>query len=160
MLSHESEYIRSWAVQLMAVDKEVSDAGRKMFSEMAHSESSALVRLYLASSVQRLEPAQRWEILEALVQRDEDNDDHNLPLMLWYATEPMIELDMKRAMDLAVNAKSPNILPFTIKKVSSIGTEESDKLLRELEQRLGKLDSHRYHEAQSAIRQSLESRKK
>src|SRR5690606_5372428 len=79
LLSHESEYIRSWAVQLMAEDKEVSDAGRKVFSEMARSESSALVRLYLASSVQRLAPAQRWEILEALVQRDEDNDDHNLP---------------------------------------------------------------------------------
>ena len=160
LLSHQSEYIRSWSVQLMAEDKELSEGVRKTFSEMAHSESSALVRLYLASALQRLAPAERWEILEALLQRAEDNDDHNLPLMLWYATEPMIDIDMKRAMDMAVNAKSPHILPFTIKKLGAIGTEEADKLLQDLNQRLGKIDSHRYHEAQSTIRQMLENRKK
>ena len=53
---HESEYIRSWSVQIIAEDREVSDAGLKAFSEMAQSESSALVRLYLVSALQGLQP--------------------------------------------------------------------------------------------------------
>src|SRR5690606_1289853 len=105
LLSHESEYIRSWAVQLLAEDKTVPDAARGRFAEMARQDPSALVRLYLASAAQRMAPEQRWDIVAGLSKHAEDKDDHNLPLMVWYAAEPLVALDMDRAMDLALKSE-------------------------------------------------------
>ncbi|CAN5313492.1 hypothetical protein BH23BAC1_BH23BAC1_22100 [soil metagenome] len=156
LLKHENEYMRSWAIQFLAEDKNPSSSAIKQFREMAYNEGSALVRLYLASALQRIEPGQRWEILEGLVLRAEDKDDHNLPLMLWYAAEPLVTLDTKRAMDLAVKAKSPHILPFAIRRVGAIGTRESDQILQELDQQLAKMNTHHYHEVHSIIKEVLQ----
>ncbi len=153
LLAHESEYIRSWAIQLLAEDKNPSEETLDVFRNMAENDRSALVRLYLTSALQRINPEKRWDMLEALFQRSEDSDDHNLPLMLWYAAEPLVELDTKRAMDLAVKAQSPHILPFTIKRAAAIGSMASDKILQELDQQLTDLDSHKYHEVQLMIKE-------
>ncbi len=151
LLEHENEYLRSWAIQLLAEDKNPSEAALGSFKEMADSDSSALVRLYLASALQRIEPEKRWEILEGLVQWSEDKDDHNLPLMLWYAAEPLVGLDAERAMDMAVKAKSPHILPFTIKRVDAIGSKESEKILQDLNQQLVNTDLHKDHKGHSMV---------
>jgi hypothetical protein len=156
LLNHESEYLRSWAIQLLAEDQDVSPAALKAFRDLAHKDNSALVRLYLASALQRIEPAQRWEILEGLVQRPEDKEDHNLPLMLWYAAEPLVKLDAKRAMDMAIKAQSPHILPFTIRRVGAIGSSESYNILKELYVWMVKKDSHKYYSFTIMIKQILE----
>jgi putative membrane-bound dehydrogenase-like protein len=137
LLAHENEYVRSWTVQLLTEDKVVSPETSKRFAAMAQNDTSALVRLYLTSAMLRLEPDQRWEVLEALVQKTEDKDDHNLPLMLWYAAEPLASLDMKRALEMAQKSKMPKHLPYTIQRIAAIGTEDSRKLLKELNKQLG-----------------------
>lgn len=151
LLEHENEYLRSWAIQLLAEDKNPSDVVLSSFKELANQDSSALVRLYLASALQRIEPENRWEILEGLVQWPEDKDDHNLPLMLWYAAEPLVGLDAERAMDMAVKAKSPHILPFTIKRVEAIGSKEAAKILQDLNQELVNTDLHKDHKSPSMV---------
>ncbi len=78
---------------------------------MAQKDNSKLVRVYLASGMLRLDPSQRWDVVDALVQEEEDKDDHNLPLMVWYAAEPLAALDAKRALQLAEKSKLPKILP-------------------------------------------------
>jgi putative membrane-bound dehydrogenase-like protein len=156
LLAHENEYIRSWAIQLMAEDKNLSDAALKRFADLAKTDNSALVRLYLASATQRTAPERRWEIIEALVQRAEDKDDHNLPLMLWYAFEPTVPTDVSRAIDLALKAKVPHILPYTVQRVGAINSAESVKALRALQQRLEKMEhSHQNHEIQALINKKL-----
>ena len=35
----------------------------------------------------------RWAVLEGLVAHAEDAGDHNLPLMYWYAAEPLADVD-------------------------------------------------------------------
>ena len=156
LLAHENDYMRSWAIQLLAEDRNLSAKALKRFAEMAHSDNSALVRLYLASALQRTEPEKRWAIVEGLTQRSEDKDDHNLPLMLWYAAEPLVVVDMNRAIDMGIKAKSPHILPYTIRRVEAIGSEESIKALQGLSQRLSQMeDSHQYHEAQLMISKIL-----
>lgn len=145
LLKHEDEYIRSWAIQLLAEEREVPTEALTFFAEMAHKDESALVRLYLASALQRIEPANRWEILEGLTQHSEDKDDHNLPLMLWYAAEPLVGLDAKRAMDMASKAKSPHILPFTLQKVEAVGSMESHKFLQENFPEFVNRDLHQDH---------------
>jgi hypothetical protein len=157
LLAHENEYIRSWAIQLLAEDKNLSDAALKRFAELASTDSSALVRLYLASAMQRTAPEKRWQTLEALVQRAEDKEDHNMPLMLWYAFEPTVQTDMNKAVDLALKAKVSTILPYTIQRVSAMKSAESVKTLQSLQQRLEK-EAHtgQTHEAQVLLKKLLE----
>ncbi len=45
----------------------------------------------------------RWEIVAGLVGHAEDAADHNLPLMYWYAAEPLAGLDASRAARLAAD---------------------------------------------------------
>ena len=54
----------------------------------AHTSKSPVVRLYLASGIQRMAVDTRWDILAGLLSHSEDASDHNLPLMYWYAAEP------------------------------------------------------------------------
>lgn len=151
LLAHENEYMRSWAIQLLAENKKVSPETLKLLAGLAKTDNSALVRLYLTSAMLRLEPSMRWEVMEALVQKAEDKNDHNLPLMVWYAFEPMAAVDMKRALQMAEKAKLPKILPYTIQRIGAIGTEESKKVLKEFNDRLGKTNSHEHHETQMLI---------
>lgn len=157
LLANENEYVRSWAIQLLAEDKAVAPETLKQFAELAQRDTSALVRLYLTSALLRLEPGQRWGVLEALVQKEQDKADHNLPLMVWYAAEPLAALDAKRALELAQKSKLPKHLPYTIQRIAAIGTDDSKKVLKELNERVGKLDhSHENHEIQALLAKVLE----
>ena len=156
LLSHENDYIRSWAIQLLAEDKTVSPEAMKQMATLAKTDNSAMVRLYLTSAMLRLPPDQRWDVMDALVQKSEDKEDHNLPLMVWYATEPLATVDAKRALQLAEKAKMPKLLPYTIQRIGAIGTDESKKLLKELNDRVGKRDhSPETHEVQMLIAKVL-----
>uniref|UniRef100_UPI0035936E19 hypothetical protein n=1 Tax=Persicitalea sp. TaxID=3100273 RepID=UPI0035936E19 len=71
--------------------------------------------------------------------------DHNLPLMAWYAAEPLAALDPNRALKMAERAKLPKVLDYTIQRVAAMGTEEAKKALKDLDGRLGAADSHERH---------------
>jgi putative membrane-bound dehydrogenase-like protein len=132
LLNHESEYLRSWAIQLLSEEKGPSDAAIGQLTQMAKSDTSALVRLYIASAVQRADPEKRWDILDALYQHGEDSEDLNMPLMLWYAFTPLVEKDMNRAAEIASRAKIPSILKYTVKRLGEMKTPESKKLMEKL----------------------------
>ncbi|GAB3331690.1 hypothetical protein GCM10027299_37570 [Larkinella ripae] len=157
LLGNESEYVRSWAIQLLAEDKTVAPETLKRLAALAQNDQSALVRLYLASAMTRIEPGQRWEVLAALAQKAEDKDDHNLPLLVWYASEPLAAIDMKRALEMAQKSKLPKQLSYTIQRIAAIGSEDSKKLLKGLNERVGKLDhTHENHELQTLLAKVLE----
>jgi hypothetical protein len=159
LLDHDNEYIRSWAIQLLAEDKNPSDLALARFTGLAKTGNSALVRLYLASAIQRTSPEKRWETLEALVQHAEDKDDQNLPLMLWYALEPAIPTDLNRASDLALKSKVPHILPFTIQRIGAIKSADSEKALKNLQQRISKMDhSPENHVVLNLIQKTLDEK--
>ncbi|CCG98350.1 membrane-bound dehydrogenase domain protein [Fibrella aestuarina BUZ 2] len=156
LLANESEHVRSWAIQLLAEDKIISPETMKKLATMAQKDPSPVVRLYLTSAMLRLDPAQRWDVLDALVQHTEDKDDHNLPLMIWYASEPLAAIDAKRALELAQKSKMPKQLPYTIQRVAALGTDESKKLLKDLNDRVGKLEhSPQNHDVQRLLSQVL-----
>jgi putative heme-binding domain-containing protein len=94
----------------------------KKLAVMAKSDPSPVVRLYLASAAQRLPVEQRWDILAGLTSHAEDATDHNLPLMAWYAGEPLVAADVNRAFDLALNAKLPNYLAYTARRAAALDT--------------------------------------
>ena len=90
-------YVRAWTIRLATEDENPSAATLAKFAEMAKSDPSPVVRLDLASALQRMPLEKRWEILEGLVAHAEDATDHNLPLMDWYAAEPLAAADPARA---------------------------------------------------------------
>ena len=53
-LSHENEYVRAWAVQLIAEDRSAPDAALREVRRDGEGRRSALVRLYIASALQRV----------------------------------------------------------------------------------------------------------
>jgi putative membrane-bound dehydrogenase-like protein len=156
LLGNENEYVRGWAIQILAEDENPSDAALQRFAELAVSDKSQLVRLYLTSALERTDPAKRWKIIEGLVQHTEDKDDHNLPLMYWYALEPMVKTDMNRALEVAMKAKEPKILQYTTQRIAALNTPESKKILQELNQKLDKMGGHhQYHEIHQVIEKAL-----
>jgi putative membrane-bound dehydrogenase-like protein len=135
LLKHDSEYIRSWAIYLTVAFRNASPEAVRQFAALAASEPSALVRLYLASALQRVPADQRWDTLTALFAHAEDAGDHNQPLMVWYAADPVVPLDMPRALGLAAGSHLPKLFTFTVQRISAVGTDEA---LRVLTDRLGR----------------------
>ena len=135
LMGHESEYIRSWAIQLSLEGRQASDAMLAQFAKMAREDQSPLVRLYLASGLQRVPLAKRWDVLEGLFAHAEDASDPNLPLMVWYAAEPVVELDMPRAIGLAGDSRLPRLFSFAVQRIGAIGSQDA---LRVLAERLGR----------------------
>ena len=123
-ISDSNSQIRACTIRMMADDGLFNKLELTKFRELAASDPSPVVRLALASALQRMPLEDRWPILEALVAHSEDSDDHNLPLMYWYAFEPMAAADPARALKLAQGAKVAKILPFTVRRVAAIGTPE------------------------------------
>jgi putative membrane-bound dehydrogenase-like protein len=149
MLGHSSEYIRSWAIQLLMDVANPSDDLLEQFAVMARNDESALVRLQISSALQNVDLDRRWDILEGLAGHVQDADDHNLPMMVWYAAEPLAEVDPDRAMELALDSPFPNLVAFTSRRIADSGTALG---LQALESSLGKTENHDHiHTIQVAI---------
>lgn len=104
-LQDQDEYIRAWAVQLLCEDNGNAKDLITVFSKMAASDASPVVRLYLAAAIQRLTPENRWEILEGLVSHEVDNTDHNLPKMIWFGLEPLVADQPEKSIALAAGSR-------------------------------------------------------
>lgn len=129
LLSDPSPYVRGWVVQLLTESPESppADAFIERFAKLAREDDSPVVRLYLASAVQRLPTAVKWDILPGLLAHKADAADHNLPFLYWYAMEPLAEADSARALSLALAAREsiPQLLPFMIQRIGSVDPEKS-----------------------------------
>ena len=161
MLADKSEYVRGWGVQLGLESKLAASAvGPSKLAKMAASEKSQVTRLYLASAAQRIPPNQRWELVQSLLANAADANDHNLPLMVWYAAEPLAEQDPERALALGLSASStiPLVRNNMLRRIGATGNEQS---LATLVTGLGKAKSEDVQIAfLDAIRNSLAGRRK
>jgi putative membrane-bound dehydrogenase-like protein len=106
-LFDKSPFVRAWEIQL-------GNGG-------LNDDDSPLVRLYIASQLQREAPKDRWEIAAKLLSHAEDATDQNLPLMYWYAIEPLADVDAPRALALALNGKIPLLHGFMIRRIGAGG---------------------------------------
>lgn len=127
LLDDTEQYIRAWTIQLLAEDKNLSGVLRSKFAEMAKSEKSPVVRLYLASALQRMPYDQRWNILEPLSKYSEDKEDNNIPRMLWLALEPMVVEHPQKALQLAASSALPRLQEFTPRRLLGGQTEHKSR---------------------------------
>ncbi|MCI0463449.1 MAG: c-type cytochrome [Gemmataceae bacterium] len=123
LLGHENEHVRTWGVRLLVDQGSPGPETLKQFVRLGREDLSGLVRLFLASALQRLPVGQRAELAEALLGHSKDAADHNLPLMLWYGIEPLASADPPRAVELAASSRIPLVRRFITRRL----TEEVEK---------------------------------
>ena len=119
LLQDAGEYVRAWTIQCLVENQKPSPALLEQFSALARRDVSPVVRLYLASALQRLPVGLRSPVLEGLFAHAEDANDHNLPLMYWYAAEPVAGQEATKAVALLAKAKMPMLREFVTRRMAS-----------------------------------------
>jgi putative membrane-bound dehydrogenase-like protein len=123
LLDSEHESVRAWAIRLLTdelpidsvfsdriqADVDLSADLRAKFATMARNESSGLVRLVLASTLQRLPANRRVELAQALLSRALDASDHNLPALIWTGLIPVAVSDPDGLATLATTSRIPGV---------------------------------------------------
>ena len=115
-LDDKDEYIRSWAIQMLCEDKSPTEKALEKFTAMAIRDASPVVRLYLASAMQRINKNSQWKIAAELVKHGEDAGDHNLPKMIWYGVEQLIAENPARGLELVSKSKIPMVTEFAARR--------------------------------------------
>ncbi len=97
-------------------------AGADDVSELARraeQESDAAERRKLASYLQQIEPNSRWEIIQKLASHGIDAKDRNIPYLIWYALEPLVEIDPDRAFTIASGSAFSDLKRFVIRRTAA-----------------------------------------
>lgn len=155
-LKHSDEWVRAWTIQLAfeskeqleRITREVKEQNLKPDTDilkLAASDPSALVRLFIASAAQRAPDEQtRGHLVRRLLERGEDAQDHNIPLMVWFAMDSLVADHPKEALTAALKTPLPKILNFSTRRVALLGTDDGRDLitakLGELEDSAKQLD--------------------
>ncbi len=139
----KSEHVRAWAIQLLVENErqgsnqsplvtndlsqsaEISLDALKELVQLSLSDPSPLVRLYLASALQRLNYEYRWPILTALSGRPEDNSDSNIPLMLWYGAEPLVHHDPLAFASMSATSEITTLRRLGARRIASLNSDEA-----------------------------------
>ena len=118
-LNDPGEEIRVWAIRFSCENGQPNAGLLTKLKEMAADDLSAKVRLELASALQRIPRSSRWPIAETLASHGEDAQDQNLPLMIWYGVEPLIDDDLVRYVGIAVESAIPRVRENIARRIAS-----------------------------------------
>lgn len=132
-LRSKDEYLRAWAIQLLCEDQSPIETVLAEFAKMASSDPSPVVRLYLASALQRIQPEGAWKIAQGLAVRAEDADDHNLPLMIWFGLEPLVAEDPARGLSLAAKSEIPLLAEYIARR--SVDADATERVISALDKK-------------------------
>jgi putative membrane-bound dehydrogenase-like protein len=121
LCGHGHEAIRAWAIRLLTdalpLDTILSQRGgreaavdselRALLVRLAREDGSGLVRLVLASTLQRLPVSERAALAAPLLAHAEDAADHDVPLLLWYGLIALGDVDRSALERLAETCALP-----------------------------------------------------
>jgi putative membrane-bound dehydrogenase-like protein len=119
-LVHSSPYVNAWAIQLSCETGYVSELAQERMAELARQKGmDPIVRLALASALQRMPFGERWPLMEGLLQHGSDADDQNLPLVIWYGLEPLVAHDPAKALAAFKNTQIPLLRQFFARRAAA-----------------------------------------
>jgi putative heme-binding domain-containing protein len=132
LLANGNEWIRAWAIRCLGeLDATIQDETFNQLDVLARKEKSPDARLQLASSVQRiwrrLPPHYSEVLLEDLMLHDEDAHDPAIPLMIWFAYEPLVPTWQKEILNWISNQADKHvivretILPRVMRRLAATG---------------------------------------
>ncbi|HWL09069.1 MAG TPA: PVC-type heme-binding CxxCH protein [Planctomicrobium sp.] len=143
LLSHEDEAVRTWSVRFLTdswpldgpngpvkraatLQKQTEKQATELLPTLvraAKEDHSSLVRLALASTLQRLPVSLRTELALPLVSHAENAEDHNLPLLIWYGLIPVGDTHPEALVTVATHCQ----LPTTLTLIARRFTEDVEK---------------------------------
>lgn len=122
----DNEFVRAWAIQLIADDRRVAPRALRRFARLAAEDESPVVRRFLASAMRRVPEAAAWRLAEALSRHEEDRDDRNLPYLLWQGLAERMPGDVPRALALAEAAAMPPLADWAYWYAATLGETSLD----------------------------------
>ncbi len=142
VLADPDEHIRAWAVRLLAdawpIDlitgprpgaaADGDQAASRQLVALAKGEPSGLVRLALASVLQRLPVEKREPLAAALVSHSEDAGDQQQPSMVWFGISPLAMSDPAALVRIAGKCEWPDLHRWTARSLSSRIEEDAGPL--------------------------------
>jgi putative membrane-bound dehydrogenase-like protein len=154
LLSHENQWVRVWGLRFLGETWPIDDAldatwkdeatNQRVRQEsqpwiatlqsMASHDPSPIVRLTLASMLQRLPIESRSKIAEGLVSHSQDAQDHNLPKMIWYGLIATGRRSPDHLVAVARNSKLPKTTEFIVRFLVEQGAScsaEINEVLRD-----------------------------
>lgn len=115
-LDDKDPYVRAWAVQLLCEDLVPSQEAIVKFVRLSKNDTSPVVRLYLAAALQRMETKDKWTIAGNLLQHGKDANDHNLPKMIWFGIEPLMEENPDKFLSLSASSQVPLVTEYIARR--------------------------------------------
>lgn len=116
----------AWGVRLALDDGELRVDRRRRINESNELMTLTLfdeipeLQVELAAALQRLSLDERYEIARGLVRQEENADDRNLPLMIWYGIEPLAGDAQARDLELLGSARIPLVQRFLARRIASL----------------------------------------
>ncbi|MDX1928218.1 MAG: family 16 glycoside hydrolase [Pirellulaceae bacterium] len=124
-----SPVVRGWALRLAMESKAGSTVTPELVQliEQHAQDKAPEVQLAVASALQQIDAKDRWKALASLAAHEGVAEDHNLPLMIWYAAEPLADVDADRALAWAMvaGAKVPLLRDFMLRRIAGSGGAEA-----------------------------------
>lgn len=105
--------------------------------EIAKQSPEPLVRLELASSLQRIPLRDRFALATVLSQIEEDADDRQQPLLIWYGVEKAVPEYRDLAKDLALQSRHPKVTRLIARRLAEDVEERPDAVADLLSQASG-----------------------
>jgi putative membrane-bound dehydrogenase-like protein len=87
LLKHPNEDVRMWAIRLQGDTKKIGSPFRDALVSLAKTEPSPFVRSQMACTAKRLPAGDAFPIVRELLKRSDDENDLQIPLLLWWAIE-------------------------------------------------------------------------
>ena len=135
-LTDKDEYVRAWAVQLWTDGRHLPPTVAKRFARLAATDPSPVVRVYLASAIQRVpEETTAWNLIRALARHAEDRDDRNLPLLIWYGLAQRLakHSGLSNALAVAESTRLPQLADFIYWYAATSANAPLDRIVAVLE---------------------------
>jgi putative membrane-bound dehydrogenase-like protein len=118
-LKSTDEWVRAWTIQVGSEGREKLELLN--LDQLARNDPSPLVRLFIAAAAQRTANLNlRGRVARPLLAHTEDANDHNLPLMYWYAAEACVASDPDRALELLKACKIPKVREFIVRRLATM----------------------------------------
>jgi len=135
-LQDPNEHLRRWAVRFLTDIDAPSEVAQSALASLVLTESSAKVRLELASALQRL--SKRWALplAKGLLQHEEDALDPYIPLMIWYGIEPILRDDPTTSLQLAAISKIAKIREFLVRSALSRESPPIEQTIRAISRQI------------------------
>jgi putative membrane-bound dehydrogenase-like protein len=139
LLEHPEEDVRGWTVRFVGDAETVSATLLRRLVARAGGEPSVTVRAQLACTAHRLDAASALAVARAILARDLDGGDPHVPLLLWWAIEPVAGSDPDAALaslsDPAVSRSAlfrVEIWPRLARRLAASGTVSADRAVARL----------------------------